>query len=110
MPPKKTYDLQIEYLDNNSKTSSQMWAMEGLLIDEELLYAEDAEADRIYQELKARSFRRRKMEESENRLSNAMMNDQEIEEEEDEASKKEAKIAQSNQSFEKIKAFIKKSN
>lgn len=52
-----------------------MWAMEGLLIDEELLYAEDAEADRIYQELKARSFRRRKMEESENRLSNAMMND-----------------------------------
>lgn len=85
--------------------------MDGLLIDEELLYAEDDEADRIYQELKARSFRRRKMEENENRLSNAMRNDQDIEEEEeDEASKKEARIAQSNQSFEKIKAFIKKSN
>jgi hypothetical protein len=49
------------------------------------------------------------MEESENRLSNAMMNDQDIEEEEED-SRKEAKIAQSNQSFEKIKAFIKKSN
>ena len=35
------------------------------------------------------------MEESENRLSNAMMNDQDIEEEEED-SKKEAKIAQSN--------------
>lgn len=86
-----------------------MWAMDGLLIDEELLYAEDAEADRIYLELKARQFRRRKMEESENRLSNAMMNDQDIEEEEED-SKKDAKLAQSNQSFEKIKAFIKKSN
>jgi hypothetical protein len=49
------------------------------------------------------------MEESENRLSNAMMNDQDIEEEEED-SRKEAEIAQSNQSFEKIKAFIKKSN
>jgi len=52
-----------------------MWAIDGMLIDEELLYAEDKEADRIYQELKTRSFRRRKMEESENRLSNAMMHD-----------------------------------
>lgn len=73
----------MDYLDNNSKSSSSMWAVDGMLIDEELLYAEDAEADRIYQELKARSFRRRKMEESENRLSNAMMHDQDIQEEEE---------------------------
>ena len=43
-----------------------------MMIDEELLYAEDEEADRIYSELKARSFRRRNMEEKENRLSKAM--------------------------------------
>jgi hypothetical protein len=48
IPSNKTYDIQIEYLDNNSKSSSSMWAMDGLLIDEELLYAEDEEADRIY--------------------------------------------------------------
>lgn len=86
-----------------------MWAVDGMLIDEELLYAEDEEADRIYQELKARSFRRRKMEESENRLSNAMMHDQDIQEEEEDQ-KKESRLSQTNQSFEKIKAFIKKSN
>lgn len=40
-----------------------------MLIDEELLYLEDEEADKRYQELKARSFRRRNMEEKENRLS-----------------------------------------
>jgi hypothetical protein len=75
MPSNRQYDLKIEFLDNNSKNSTSMWAIDGMLIDEELLYAEDEEADRIYQELKARSFRRRKMEESENRLSNAMMHD-----------------------------------
>ncbi len=82
IPQNRQYDLKIEYLDNNNKNSTSMWAIDGMLIDEELLYAEDEEADRIYQELKARSFRRRKMEESENRLSNAMMHDQDIEEEE----------------------------
>ena len=50
------------------------------------------------------------MEESENRLSNAMMHDQDIEEEEEQSSSKEPKLKESNQSFEKIKAFIKKSN
>jgi len=43
-----------------------------MLIDEELLYAEDEEADRIYQDLKARSSRRRNMEEQEHRLSVSM--------------------------------------
>lgn len=68
--------------------------MDSMLIDEELLYAEDEEADRIYQELKTRSFRRRNMEEKENRLSNAMKaNDEEEDEEEDEKSKKDSKLA-----------------
>jgi hypothetical protein len=53
-------------------SSSSSWAIDGMLIDEELLYAEDQEADRIYQELKARSFRRRNMEEKENRLRISM--------------------------------------
>jgi hypothetical protein len=33
-----------------------------MLIDEELLYLEDSEADRVYQELKMKSERRRNME------------------------------------------------
>ena len=53
-------------------SSASSWAIDGMLIDEELLYAEDQEADRIYQELKARSFRRRNMEEKENRLRISM--------------------------------------
>jgi hypothetical protein len=39
-------------LDEANQSS---WSIDGLLIDEELLYAEDAEADRIYQELKQKS-------------------------------------------------------
>jgi hypothetical protein len=40
-----------------------------MLIDEELLYLEDAEADRVYLELKMKSERRREMEIRQNRLS-----------------------------------------
>ena len=81
LPPNKEYDLQLDFLDSTSR-HSQNWAMDGMLIDEELLYAEDAEADRIYQELKARTSRRRSMEEKENRLSIAMkQHDEEYDEE-----------------------------
>jgi hypothetical protein len=45
--PKQAYNLEIQFLDE-SATSSSMWAIDGMLIDEELLYAEDEEADRIY--------------------------------------------------------------
>ena len=62
--------MRIQFLDDAQSSS---WAIDGMLIDEELLYAEDAEADRIYQDLKTRSFRRRTMEEKENRLSVQMM-------------------------------------
>jgi len=40
-----------------------------MLIDEEFLYLEDEEADKIYAQLKARQFRRKNMEETEMRLN-----------------------------------------
>ncbi len=84
LPSSKQYDLKIEFLDSsNSKNASMVWAIDSMLIDEELLYLEDEEADKVYQELKTRSFRRRNMEEKENRLSMAMMQEQDIEEEEE---------------------------
>jgi hypothetical protein len=52
-----------------------------MLIDEEMLYLEDEEADKMYQELKQRSVRRRNMEEKENRLNIAMQAAAEEEEE-----------------------------
>ena len=45
-----------------------------MLIDDDFLYLEDEEADRVYKELKQRQFRRRNMEESEQRLQNRMKN------------------------------------
>lgn len=35
------------------------WGIDAMLIDEELLYLEDKEADRVYQELMEKSARRR---------------------------------------------------
>lgn len=69
MPNNKQYAIVVE---SSNVKNSQSWGIDGLLIDEEMLYLEDKEADRVYQELKTRSTRRRKMEESENRLTNAM--------------------------------------
>mgnify|MGYP000326997159 CR=1 FL=1 len=43
-----------------------------MLIDEEFLYLEDEEADKIYAQLKARQFRRKNMEETEMRLNMRM--------------------------------------
>ena len=45
-----------------------------MLIDDDFLYLEDEEADRVYKELKQRQFRRRNMEESEQRLQNRLKN------------------------------------
>jgi hypothetical protein len=45
----KGYDLRIEYLDSASAKSSGGWgAIDSMLIDEEMLYLEDEEADRMY--------------------------------------------------------------
>ena len=82
----RQFDLKLEYLDSgNSKNASIAWAIDSMLIDEEMLYLEDEEADRMYLELKQRSTRRRNMEEKENRLNNAMQaaaEEEEVEEEE----------------------------
>jgi hypothetical protein len=48
------------------------WGIDAMLIDEELLYLEDKEADHVYQELMEKSARRRQMEARENRLSKQM--------------------------------------
>ena len=68
LAPNQKLDLKIEHFDDmiqdNSLQSS--WAgLDSFLIDEEFLYLEDQEADRIYKELKQRQFRRRNMEETE---------------------------------------------
>lgn len=80
-----------------------------MLIDEEMLYLEDEEADKMYQDLKTRSVRRRNMEEKENRLNIAM---QAAAEEEEEVPASQQKMDRSgmNQSYEKIRKFIQKSN
>ena len=100
-------DLKIEYL-GDSGANSKTRAIDSMLIDEEMLYLEDEEADRMYQELKQRSVRRRNMEEKENRLNIAMSND-EVEEEVNEQQNKADKGGM-NQSYEKIRKFIQKSN
>lgn len=71
----KQYDLKIEHFDDmildNSFQSS--WAgLDSTLIDEEFLYLEDEEADKIYAQLKARQFRRRNIEETEMRFQARM--------------------------------------
>lgn len=46
--------------------------MDSILIDEEFLYLEDEEADKIYAQLKQRQFRRRNIEETELRFQARM--------------------------------------
>ena len=71
----KKYDLKIEHFDDmildNSFQSG--WAgLDSTLIDEDFLYLEDEEADKIYAQLKARQFRRRNIEETEMRFQARM--------------------------------------
>lgn len=87
LPLQKSFDIKIEFLDNSSsKNASIAWAIDSMLIDEDMLYLEDEEADRMYQELKQRSLRRRNMEEKENRLNIAMKEaEEQIEEDQQES-------------------------
>lgn len=65
---KNAHDMKIEHFDDMLQDNSiqTSWAgLDSILIDEEFLYLEDEEADRVYKELKQRQFRRRNMEESE---------------------------------------------
>ena len=58
-------------IQDNSFQSS--WAgLDSTLIDEEFLYLEDEEADKIYAQLKARQFRRKNIEETEMRFQARM--------------------------------------
>jgi len=47
----------VEHMDDEGMSNS-IWALDSLLIDEEMLYAEAEEADRIYQELKNKVIQR----------------------------------------------------
>lgn len=67
LPLKSNMPVMMEVMENRNARPS--WGIDSMLIDEELLYLEDEEADRVYHELKARSMRRREMEARENRLS-----------------------------------------
>lgn len=87
MPVGKQFDLKVEYLGHSgssSKNTSIAWAIDSMLIDEDMLYLEDEEADKMYQQLKQRSTSRRNMEEKENRLNIAMQEAEVAEEEEQE--------------------------
>jgi hypothetical protein len=67
--------MKIEHFDDMIQDSSfqSSWAgLDSMLIDEDFLYLEDEEADKIYKQLKQRQFRRRNMEETELRLSMRM--------------------------------------
>lgn len=45
----KGFDLKIECLDHASSKSSGSWGnIDSMLIDEEMLYLEDEEADKMY--------------------------------------------------------------
>jgi hypothetical protein len=64
--------MKIEHFDDmiQDNTINSSWAgLDSMLIDEEFLYLEDEEADKIYAQLKARQFRRKNMEETEMRLN-----------------------------------------
>jgi hypothetical protein len=60
-----------------NRNARPSWGIDAKLIDEEMLYLDDAEADRVYHELKEKSDRRRQMEHRQNRLSSQMSLDEE---------------------------------
>lgn len=68
------YPIVSQVLENRAERPT--WGIDAMLIDEELLYLEDEEADRVYFELKAKSVRRRDMEMRQNRLSSQMSLDE----------------------------------
>ena len=75
LPSNKSQAVVMQVMENRNARPS--WGIDAMLIDEEMLYLDDAEADRVYQELKAKSDRRRQMEQSQNRLSSQMSLDEE---------------------------------
>ena len=83
LPENSDFDLRTASKEDNVQSSQTIW--DGLYIDEEMLMAEGEEADSIYNELRARSFRMRNLESQERRLSLTMKEavDSQMEEEKD---------------------------
>jgi hypothetical protein len=55
LPPKKEMALHLEHFDDlllNEGDQSSWAGLDSLLIDEEFLYLEDDEADKVYEQLK----------------------------------------------------------
>lgn len=109
----KQYDLKVEHFDDMISDNSFQsgWAgLDSTLIDEEFLYLEDEEADKIYAQLKARQFRRRNIEETEMRFQARMKAFEEMakntDQKTDETSANDGMLA----SQETIKTYIKNFN
>ena len=75
LPVNSTHHILAQAMENRNARPS--WGVDAMLIDEEMLYLDEAEADRVYQDLKAKSDRRRQMEHRQNRLSSQMSLDEE---------------------------------
>jgi len=80
-----------------------------MLIDEEFLYLEDEEADKIYKQLKQRQFRRRNMEETELRFQ-MRMKDLEAMAQAENAQSDEIDSGRMMASSDTIKTYIKNFN
>lgn len=75
LPSNRKIDLKLEHYDDFSKDNSfqSSWAgLDSLLIDEEFLFLDGKEADKIYAQLKQRQTRRRNQEETERRFKHRM--------------------------------------
>jgi hypothetical protein len=72
LPTNKKVDLKLEHFDDlllDSQDQGTFAGLDSFLIDEEFLYLDDEQADKIYQQLKQRQMRRRNMEETERLLT-----------------------------------------
>ena len=75
LPSNSKHHILTQAMENRNARPS--WGIDAMLIDEEMLYLDEVEADRVYQDLKAKSDRRRQMEHRQNRLSSQMSLDEE---------------------------------
>jgi hypothetical protein len=60
LPSNSKHHILTQAMENRNARPS--WGIDAMLIDEEMLYLDEVEADRVYQDLKAKSDRRRQME------------------------------------------------
>lgn len=112
----RTFDLKIEHFDDMIQDNANQGSWAGLdayLIDEEFLYLEDDEADRIYKELKQRKFRSRNMEDTEQRFIKRMRDLEAMSEAQRDPSQVDATQTDGNgllASSDTIKQYIKNFN